>query len=531
MDPPLGTGRAHFVIRRRTLRPDSKGYFRPYIGFLCDASGNRTERQPRFNLGKDEQEATFRYTVIQKLYRENCVVVESDCWSPLALSYAREVAKGFTKIEVPPFEWVEDATDRDALATQYVQLLRVHQDWFPSLNLIPSDPVLYYQGVVLNEQIEHAKIKSLYLGLKKDGVVKANKEPPQKLVVGTLHECLDAYIAHIETTAPRLDDRSLKQSHRKRIQWSERNREAFPDCPLSDLDYDRIDELVALWRNRPKRQRGDGRSKPKTVKHQIDEFYRFLRWLDASRKYDWVMPRGLNQISRRATDLPEDLRTSLLQKRIYTPDQLGLLYKCANDLDRLLLLVGLNCAFGAAEIGRLLADEVLLNHHHEYADRLHFKTTLEDSFIRLMRPKTKVFGEWLLWPETAEVLRRAISRARNEGGKYIVCRQGGHPLYNEASSNPQAAIAKRWSALIEKASKDDPRLPVLPYGTLRDTIPDKLRHMGQDTLASMCLAHGTPFKGDSLLDCYGDKPYGRLHDALRHLRDFYSPIFCVAAGT
>jgi len=187
--------------------------------------------------------------------------------------------------------------------------------------------------------------------------------------------------------------------------------------------------------------------------------------------------------------------------------------------------VSLNCAFGAAEVGRLVEEEALLNHTHEYPDRLSFETTNEDSFIRLMRPKTNVFGEWLLWPETAEAVRWANQRAKREGGTFIACRAGGSPLYEETSRNPQAAIAKRWNDLIIRVRKDDKDFPKLPFGTLRDTIPDKLRHMGHDTLASMCLAHGTPFKGDSLLDCYGDRPYGRLHDALRTLRGFFSPIF------
>jgi hypothetical protein len=39
------------------------------------------------------------------------------------------------------------------------------------------------------------------------------------------------------------------------------------------------------------------------------------------------------------------------------------------------------------------------------------------------------------------------------------------------------------------------------------------------------VAHGTPFKGDSLLDCYGNKPFGRLHTALRELHALFQPMF------
>jgi hypothetical protein len=68
----------------------------------------------------------------------------------------------------------------------------------------------------------------------------------------------------------------------------------------------------------------------------------------------------------------------------------------------------------------------------------------------------------------------------------------------------------------------------LPFGTLRDTLPDLLRHRVGDDMASLCLAHGSPFHGDSLLECYGNKPYGRLHTESRKLRSYYADVFAAA---
>jgi len=63
---------------------------------------------------------------------------------------------------------------------------------------------------------------------------------------------------------------------------------------------------------------------------------------------------------------------------------------------------------------------------------------------------------------------------------------------------------------------------------LRDTLPDLLRHRYSDEIASLSLAHGSPFHGDSLLDCYGNKPFGRLHTALREVRAHLAPVFAAA---
>ena len=50
------------AIRRRPLKPDPKGYFRPYLGFFLrvDPDPSLTspaKKQPRFNLGSSKKEA------------------------------------------------------------------------------------------------------------------------------------------------------------------------------------------------------------------------------------------------------------------------------------------------------------------------------------------------------------------------------------------------------------------------------------------------------------------------------------------
>jgi AraC-like DNA-binding protein len=44
-------------------------------------------------------------------------------------------------------------------------------------------------------------------------------------------------------------------------------------------------------------------------------------------------------------------------------------------------------------------------------------------------------------------------------------------------------------------------------------------------MASICLAHGSTYRGDNLIDCYTNKPFGRFHDLMRTARDYIARVF------
>jgi hypothetical protein len=58
-------------VRRRVLKPDQMGRYRPYLGYRLDG------KQQRFNLGTDKAEAERRMSRLYDLWdenvRENCV--------------------------------------------------------------------------------------------------------------------------------------------------------------------------------------------------------------------------------------------------------------------------------------------------------------------------------------------------------------------------------------------------------------------------------------------------------------------------
>lgn len=507
-------------LRRRTLRRDSKGYFRPYIGWKITGDGKRI--QHRFNLGTDEQEAYARYSAIQKLYSDQQVL--GDGWTPLALQYAEELASGQKSVV-----WPHPAYPIDGFPEPYTRGLQACMEFvrrtLPSVTILPSDPEQYAKSVQANKDYVAKRLGKLHDELRAFGNLTQTDSFPAKLVAGTLHKALSAYAAMIERDGERLSSGVLKSYSRLRIARVKRLKEHHSDFPLHELTFDRCKEIVAYWSNRPLTQRGERCSRD-NARHHITELYSFWKWLDGTHEFDWELPKGVLLLKRKVVKVEEDRKTGLVSKPIYSVPELALIAKHANQWERLALLVGLNAAMGAAELGRMVIGDVLLRHKHEHADRLKFSSTEDDCFIRMYRPKTDVFSEHLLWPETAELLRWAINRARSLGSDLIFCRDGtGNPLYSDDSANPQAGFANLWTRLLNRVCKHEGEdFRKLPFGTLRDTLPDTLRHTHSDELASLCLAHGKPVNGDSLLDCYGNKPFGRLHDAIRELRGTFKDV-------
>lgn len=85
-------------IRKRELKPDQMGRYRPYLGYRIDG------KQQRFNLGTDKVEAERRLNRLFELWGENVRVNGEEVWSPRALSFALQVAGGIR----PPASIVEE---------------------------------------------------------------------------------------------------------------------------------------------------------------------------------------------------------------------------------------------------------------------------------------------------------------------------------------------------------------------------------------------------------------------------------------
>lgn len=518
------------ATRKRELGVDAQGRYRPCIGwcqdYRTDAVGRviyeGVRRQPRFNLGTDRKEAERRLARIRDLHEDNCRIMKSDLWSPLALSFAKMLARG-ERIEYPLYD---DVKDEDDPLLEYAQSYHSIKEMFPSVDFV-VDTRLYAESLQHNKEYVSKGIEWVAEEARGEGALPPNGDLPREIIPGTLHEALDAYTEAIRRHNIEPGSKQMKTYGLRRLQRVERFRERHQDISLSLLDYDECKAMVDYWRNRPPRKDGKLTSRD-NARHHVGELMRFFRWLDASSAYAWQLPRGLERVDRRVPKTDGERRLSAITKDIYTVEELAEINRHATPTERLVLYLGLNCAMGAAELGRLVRGDFSLHQPHPYADRLHFASSESDSFARFLRPKTQVFGEWLLWDESVRMVEWALSLPSCKKYELLFVSDRGQPWYREGTKNPHSKFSNVWKRLIERVQKSHPTFRFLPGGTLRDTLPDLLRHRYSDELASMSLAHGSPFHGDSLLECYGNKPFGRLHAALREVRSHFEPVFAAS---
>jgi hypothetical protein len=89
----------------------------------------------------------------------------------------------------------------------------------------------------------------------------------------------------------------------------------------------------------------------------------------------------------------------------------------ATPLERLFLLLALNCGFNRAEIASLLIGETFIHQPHDalHQEMLHFQISPNDSFVKRVRRKSGIYGEDILFPQTVQGIHWAIANRRRDG--------------------------------------------------------------------------------------------------------------------
>ena len=155
----------------------------------------------------------------------------------------------------------------------------------------------------------------------------------------------------------------------------------------------------------------------------------FFDWLHVSETFSWRKPPDFDTIDKAiAKDRKKRSIRELIAKRTFSVEDLATINRHCGTLERLLLYLGLNCCFGAAESGRLEPDDLFLRQcnpiEHLWRDH-EFSSESTDSWIAYLRPKTGVAGCWWLFPETVEALGRWMQeRPITDEARLVVSRQG-----------------------------------------------------------------------------------------------------------
>jgi hypothetical protein len=124
-----------------------------------------------------------------------------------------------------------------------------------------------------------------------------------------------------------------------------------------------------------------------------------------------------------------------------------------------------------------------------------------------------------LWPEVADAVRTLLQ----DGREVLAVTKTGKPMWMKDATHPQSQIDSRFNNLIARIRKTNSNFPKLPFGSLRDTLPDQLRNFFSDDLASLALQHQT-YPQDKLLKCYANLPFAKLFKATQDLREHFRPM-------
>jgi len=327
---------------------------------------------------------------------------------------------------------------------------------------------------------------------------------PSGVTGKTLYAALDAYADHAQRATQR-------ESGRVEAATARRLKQSISDMDLADFGYSALERMKEYWASRPeaKLRNGKGTGRPislDTVDGHLSVARRFVRWLDRSDDFPWQLPRhGLDALKvnlrRLATD--EEVAKQRHGVSIFTIEQLATIYKHASDFERLLILLGLNAGMAQAEIITTRWDEV------------------EDNppTIKRIRRKSGVYAEFILWPETIKALAwwQSLRPSRSD---FLMVTDTGRLYTRQRITNAWAALQKR----ITKKTRDTVNW-WLPFKHLRKTAAQLVRNVSDGEITGVFLSHGQPVASDDLADVYSNRPFHKVADALKAVRQILNPMF------
>ena len=532
------------ATKRQELRPNkSTGNFERLLGWKYDPE-TKTTRQHKFYLGTDPTAAALANQRIEKLW----AILEGEAgdadvlWDDLTLDIGKAIAKGKSEFSVA-------ALPSHMTPHHYVGYLQDLARRFPIIAFVPADPDYFALGVKMLSAANNRDIADAKATISRASGHLKKLDLPVPASEDTLHQALDAFAEHIRRTAltPAVEGETQVTSPygNTQIRTANRLKERHQDMPLSALNMNTIQAMVDYWRARPVVKGTNTPITVRTAQNHIKQIREFFRWLHKNSDYEWRKPEDFDDlvVSVKSNLREKAAKVSPVAVDTYQLDELTVLYKYATPLERLFFLLGLNCGFGQAEIATVLVKEVDLLKRHTHEMLLGFVSTEKDSFIKKIRPKTEVYGEWLLWHETVEALQWAIrrrqgqtvvTRGANKGrdiplspDSLLILSEDGTPLVKQtAKGNRASRIANLWIAdLTRRIRKSKTEFRSLSFNKVRKTAGNMIRDLSDGEVAGVFLCHGEPVRSDTLIDIYTNRPFAKVFRAIRLARERLQPVF------
>jgi hypothetical protein len=468
--------------------------------------------QKRFYLGKDQSAATVTVARLEQLWacverrfestsiiqwwdrdRQTLwdVPLDRPYWDAVTMEIAEAVRTGqpVARIHVPEH--------LDGLMTPAgaVKWLRELQDAFPLVRLELADARLQQDGSsVLTDLARELRSSA-------DDLLRSFNTQTIGEAVAASQEWLLA-----------TDERPSAGSKHRDLEVIRRE---FGVILLRELDTAKIDDIQDRIAARPNGARGK-QIAARTAENVLKAWRWFLRWLHRSKDFEWQKPADYEVMPVSVRVSPAERAAKMRPDRVptYSNAELVTLWRYATPFERSLMVLSLNCGFGAAEIGSLADGEILLSKAHPYAAKMGFESSAADNWIMRGRWKTGVYGEWKLWPMTARAIEWVRANRPQVASEFLYRQPDGKPIRtDDRKSGRNNQVANAWNRLTERVRKDIPEFRELSFGKLRKTGSQLVWHAADAETASLFLAHGNPCD-DDLLVFYANRPFKRLFSTL-----------------
>jgi integrase len=278
-----------------------------------------------------------------------------------------------------------------------------------------------------------------------------------------------------------------------------------PDRALASMGYDQLTALVNKLTSRPKSAATGKKIAAQTAINLIAAARQFFNWLRDSGK--WEDPRGFDRIfrvNRKALLTNQERRQAAQGVEVFTVDELAKLWQAANEQNRLFISLALNCGFAQMEIATLRTWEIELE--------------AVPKRIARHRRKTEVYGSWMLWGVTADLLERRLGWTPKNAEDYALLTRNGQPYVSYGNGNRTDVIGQAWTKLVKKAG-----VTKLGFRYLRKTGADMIRKIGGLEVSEAYLAHSEK----TLARFYSNRDFDKLADALGIMETKLAAVFAL----
>lgn len=498
-------------------KPDSKGNFKRDLGRWIDG------RQPRFYLGKDPQQAERRKARLEQVWEIIEATNDDPCWNQWTYRIALAIAAGESSVTLPMLPPFRTDLEYSTLLDMYIQ------GFGKVITILPEDADAYRRG----KGIETEKRRE-FISLSK-GIWGSTSENILEEEPAMLHEALDRYAEHIKRKYKEVGTDKITDWGLAQLQTVERLKERHEDRPLARIDFTEIKEMIHLWQSRPQVK---GRKTPisaDTARHHIAQLKNFLWWVNDESSFRWKAPSELARLKIRIprTEKEKQGKVSPAQVPTWTVEELTTLYQYATPLERVFLLLGMNCGFAVAEFGSLRLNQIFLHQKHGWDSHINYESRPDQSWIKRIRLKNGVYGEWLLWPHTVTAIEWAIERRKSQPGfapdAILMLTQRGLPYIGQTKGgNHSTRISSLWYGHLLKRVKtktNNEEFRSLPPKSLRKTSGNMIRDIADGEVMAVFHTRGQAVKTDDLAEIYSNRPFRKVFEAIEEMGRRLQPLW------